>query len=396
MKNQGKTGIKSKGEIKTVAEKNRIVNTIRDTILERDTFLLLGHKDPDTDCIASLVAFALLLNKFNKEVTIYLASAVMAQFSYLLAICKYNGISVVYGKLGSVKSFSSVIILDTPKPDMIARNDEIISLMDDPRICKIEIDHHLAADSEYAGDSGCCLVDEASSTCELIGYLLLKLSYQKERFTKIDFFTRNLALAVLTGIVGDSQMGRYLKTSREKFYYRIFSEIFDQLLVEKTDKNSKNLSSMEAVFDVIQNFSVQEKHCFDGIMALKNTSRSIHYICMDREKSAEFFKTYEVELIINVSKAAADTLAEDCGKLGLVVYYDDPSLSGFVQFRLRRSAKFLHTDLRTVLTGLNIENGGGHPGAIGFRVKKEDIQDIEAYTMDIVKQIEALVEDPAA
>ncbi|MDR2314553.1 MAG: DHH family phosphoesterase [Spirochaetaceae bacterium] len=384
-----------KTEIKTIAEKNRIVNAIRDKIIDRDAFLLLGHKDPDTDCIASLVAFALLLNKFNKEVTIYLAAPVMAQFSYLLSICKYNGISVAYGKLVNVKSFSTVIVLDTPKPEMIARNGEISSLMDDPEVCKIEVDHHLGADSEYTGDPDYRLVGEASSTCELIGYFLLKMSYQKDRFKKIDFFTRNLALAILTGIVGDSQMGKYLKTRREKFYYRIFSEIFDHLLVEKTLKNSKNLSSMEAVFDVIQNFSVQEKRCFDGIMALKNTDRSIHYICMDKDKSAEFFTAYGVELIVNVSKAAADTLAENCGKLGLVVYYDDPSLSDFVQFRLRRSAKFLHTDLRVVLTGLKIENGGGHPGAIGFRVKKEAVQNINAYTEDVVRRIETLVEDPA-
>ncbi|GHV86100.1 DHH family phosphoesterase [Spirochaetia bacterium] len=379
-----------KTEIRTIAEKNRIVNRISEEILERDSFLLLGHKDPDTDCIASLVAFALLLNKFNKEVTIYLAAPVMAQFSYLLAICKYNGIAVVYGKLPNVKSFSMIAVLDTPKPEMIALNDEIAAHMKDPEIRTIEIDHHLAADAIYAGDQGYCLIAEASSTCELIGYCLLKLAKQKARFKKIDFFTRNLALAILTGIVGDSQMGKYLKTRREKFYYRIFSEIFDHLLGEKTLKNSKNLSSMEAVFDVIQNFSVQEKHCFEGIMALKDTQKTIHYICVDKAKSAEFFKAYGTELIVNISKAAANTLAEDCGKLGLVVYYDDPSLSDFIQFRLRRSAKFLNADLRTILTGLKIENGGGHPGAIGFRVKKDEVKNIKTYTRDIVDLIEKL------
>jgi nanoRNase/pAp phosphatase (c-di-AMP/oligoRNAs hydrolase) len=383
----------NKTEIATIAEKNRVVNRIRDIIVEQDSFLLLGHKDPDTDCIASLVAFALLLSKFHKEITIYLAGPVMAQFSYLLAICKYNGISVEYGRLSRAASFSAVVVLDTPKPGMIAMNEEIAALFKDKDVRKIEIDHHLAADSAYAGERACCLVAEASSTCELIGYLLLKLAKQQECFKNVDFFTRNLALAILTGIVGDSQMGKYLKTRREKFYYRIFSEIFDRLLVEKTEKNSKNLSSMEAVFDVIQNFSVQEKHCFEGIMRLKNTGKSIHYICMDRVKSAELFKTYGTELIVNVSKAAADTLAEDCGKLGLVVYYDPPSLSDFIQFRLRRSARFLHVDLRSVLSGLEIKNGGGHPGAIGFRLPKDEIKDITAYAADIVGRIETLTKD---
>jgi nanoRNase/pAp phosphatase (c-di-AMP/oligoRNAs hydrolase) len=380
----------NKTEISTIAEKNRIVNRFHETIKEHDTFLLLGHQDPDTDCIASLVAFALLLVKLQKEVTIYLAAPVMAQFNYLLAICKYNGISIIYGRQDLNESVSAIVVLDTPKPEMIALNDSITSLLASPKIRKLEVDHHLAGDAVYAGDSGYCLVSGASSTCELIGYLILKLSHRAE-YAGIDFFTRNLALAVLTGIVGDSQMGRYLKTNKERFYYRIFSELFSRLLIEKTLKNTRNLSSMEAVFDVIKNFSVQQRRCFEGIMKMKNTEKSIHYVCMNPEKSGEFFQEYGEELIVNVSKAAADTLAEDCGKLGLVVYYDAPSLSDFVQFRLRRSARFIKTDLRDVLTGLNIENGGGHPGAIGFRIKKSEVTDIADYVSKLADRIEDMV-----
>ena len=206
-----------------------------------------------------------------------------------------------------------------------------------------------------------------------------------------EFFSRNMALSILTGIVADSQMGKYLKTRREKFYYRVLTDIFDTLLGEKTLKDSKNFQSMEAVFDVIQNFSVREKHCFEGIMQLKHTDKSIYYIAIDKEQSAKFFNDYGTELIVNVSKAAADNLAEDCNKLGLVAYYDDPSLSDYIQFRLRRSAKYLHIDLRNVLEGLQIENGGGHPGAIGFRVKKDEINDFAGFTADIVSQAEKIV-----
>lgn len=378
----------NKTEINTIAERNRIVNNISLAVAKNDRFLLLGHKDPDTDCIASLVAFALLLSKFQKEVAIYLAAPVMPHFSYLLAICKYNGIGINYGRLPNPEEYSTVVVLDTPKPGMIAMNEQIAALLENPKVRKIEIDHHLAGDAAYAGDPGLCLVSKASSTCELIGYLILKMSRRKE-YAAIDFFTRNLALSVLTGIVGDSQMGKYLKTRKERFYYKTFTEIFDRLLMEKTVKNSNNLSSMEAVFDVIKNFSVQERHCFEDIMALKNTDASVHYVCLDEKKSAGFFAAYSEELIVNVSKAVADNLAEDCGKLGLVVYYDDPSLSDYIQFRLRRSAAFIATDLRDVLTGLGITNGGGHPGAVGFRIRKNEIEGIAAYVASLVKKIEA-------
>jgi single-stranded DNA-specific DHH superfamily exonuclease len=148
---------------------------------------------------------------------------------------------------------------------------------------------------------------------------------------------------------------------------------------------------MEAVFDVIKNFSVQERKCYENIIALKNTEKSIHYVCMNEKQSSEFFSRYGKELLVNISRAVADTLAEDCGKLGLVVYYDDPGVSGFVQFRLRRSAKFIKTDLREVLAGLKIENGGGHPGAVGFRLAKNEVEDIARYTSELVSRVEELV-----
>jgi len=380
---------KIKTEIRTIAEKNRIVDRIGDTFLERDTFLLLGHLDPETDCIASLVSLALLINSFHKEVTIYLAGPAAAHFTYLLAICKYSGISVVHGKLPKNASFSVVAILDTAKPTMLTVNDEISALLKDSSVRKIEIDHHQGTDSWYSGDEGYCLVSEACSTCELIGYLLLKLASRKGGHGKKITLTRNLILAILTGIIGDSQMGKYLKTRREKLYYRLFIELFDEVMGEKS-QGSKRLSSMDAVFDVIQNFSVREKHCFEALMEMKHTDKSIHYVCVDPSKSKELFESYGDELMVNVSKAAVDKLAETSGKLGLVAYYDDPARSDFVQFRLRRSAQCLNVDLRSVLAGLKMENGGGHPGAVGFRVKKNTIPDIESYTAELVSRIETL------
>jgi nanoRNase/pAp phosphatase (c-di-AMP/oligoRNAs hydrolase) len=36
-------------------------------------------------------------------------------------------------------------------------------------------------------------------------------------------------------------------------------------------------------------------------------------------------------------------------------------------------------------------NGGGHPGAIGFRIKKSDIKDITAYSKDLLSRIQDLL-----
>ena len=380
-----------KREFKTIAEKKRVANNIITEALTRDAFLLLGHTDPDTDCVASLASFGLLLRKYQKDVSIYLPGPLAEQFSYLVAICKYNGITVCYGNDSLSEDIQVLVILDTPKPGMIALNPAISALMADPKIRRMEVDHHLEADAEYAGDPGYCLVTAASSTCELIGYMCLKLVYQ-QGLKEDEFFSRNIILALLTGIVGDSHMGKYLKSRKERYYYQLFSTMFDRLLIEKTDKNSRNISSMEGIFDVIQRFSVREKRCFERISEQKQKSRSIYYVALDEDESADLFKQYDSELIINVAKAVADTLAEESGRLGLVSLYDSPSLSDYIQFRLRRGSKFLSFDLRNVLETLDISNGGGHPGAIGYRVKKSAVEDINSYIGWMVGQIEEMVD----
>ncbi|MDR2080194.1 MAG: DHH family phosphoesterase [Treponema sp.] len=379
-----------KTEIKTIAEKKRIAANIIAELSQRDAFVLVGHKDPDTDCIAALAALALIIRKLQKDAAIFLPGPVMEQFNYLLAICKYNGITVLYGKDEIPEDISGIVILDTPKPEMIAMNKAIAGLFGNPGIRKIEIDHHLQSDAEYAGDPGYCLVSEASSTCELIGYLAFKLNRQASQSGEVDFFSRNIALAVLTGIVGDSHMGKYLKTNKERFYYNIFSAMFDKLLIEKTIKNSRNISSMQAIFDAIERFSVQEKKCFDGILKKRQKAGAVFYVALGKDESADLFRQYGMELIINVSKAAADTLAEESEKLGMIAYYDPESHSDFVQFRLRRSSKYKTLDLRNVLIGLGIGNGGGHPGAIGFRVKQSEVADMKAYVDDLVAKIDQL------
>ncbi|MFQ3621737.1 MAG: diguanylate cyclase, partial [Spirochaetales bacterium] len=220
------TSLEKKVDIPNLKKKNQIIEAIIQEIIHKESFLLLGHKNPDEDCIASLVAFGLLLVKFSKQVTISTCGKVPKQLSYLLNICTYNGIVLHEGYFHTHLHPEVIVILDTPKPDMIDRDSLIEEALLNPKIRKIEIDHHLQADSAYAGDQGYRFVSIASSTCELIGVLALKIACRTEllkHFGIQDLFSRNFALALLTGMIGDSKMGKFLKTNREKRMYKKFS-----------------------------------------------------------------------------------------------------------------------------------------------------------------------------
>lgn len=386
-----------KTHITSIKKRNTIVANILKVIVERDSFLVMGHKNPDEDCISSMIAMCLILNKFSKTIYLMIPDKINENYQYLLNICRYNSIRILKNT-GAIPSYvSTIFIMDTPKPEMkeiFPGSDELFEQDD---IIKIEIDHHLAADSGYIGDEGYCLVDEASSASELVGMLALKL-YNREdlinEFNIQELLSRNFVLAVLTGIIGDSKMGKYLKTRREKWFYRLYSNMFSKMLSKKTRKDSSNFSTMDEVFKSLQQLSKQEDKCFQLMMKHKTElTEKIASIIIDKETMEHIAKSFDHETIITAARYATDILAETGGTLGLVIYFDDEEDSDLIQFRVRRNHAYKALDLRDILDAFSIKNGGGHPGAIGFRFPEGDISDLHSYVNTLATGIERMMEN---
>jgi len=372
-------------------ERAGVARRIFDAVLRGDCFLLLGHKNPDDDCIASLVAVGLLLKKLHKQVHVYFGGEVHEHFGYLLSICTYNSIGVLRGEEPASCRFDTVIVCDTPKPDMIHAPAWARPLLSGEGVLRIEIDHHLGADSDYCGDPGYRLVAAASSASELVGRLALRLRRRRDllaRYQMADPFSRNFVLAVLTGIIGDSKMGQFLKSRREKAYYRRFSRMFNRLLSRQTVHES-NLADMQQVFRELQKLSAGEQACFQAFLRHRNRSPSVAWVALGEGDLAGL--DCDADTVVSVARAAADVLAEDSGRLGLVAYYDGTYDAGLAQFRLRRSKDYKAYDLREVLTLFGIRNGGGHEGAIGFRFPRREVPDIEAKARDLVEGLERVL-----
>ncbi|MGA2545701.1 MAG: DHH family phosphoesterase [Rectinemataceae bacterium] len=383
----------SKTDITSIAEKNRIVKRIAEALVERDGLLLIGHRNPDEDCVAAMVALGLLASRLNKAVYIYLSGNVHAQFTYLLTICTYNSIVLLRDDDSLPGAIQTVVALDTPKPAMLETSKDIRKIIADPSVLKMEVDHHLGADSAYFGDAGFRLVLAASSASELVGYLALKMD-EDPRYSRGEasggLLARNFVLAVLTGIIADSSMGKYLKTKRERWFYERFSSLFDRLLAQKTAVGSNNFTSKEEVFKAIATLSSEEEECFRRMMSARARLPSIEYVVLNESEAAAIHDAYGEDIMTTIAKAVADALAEDGGKLGLVAYPDHPSVSDLMQFRVRRSHAYRGLDLRDVLGALSASNGGGHPGAIGFRFPKSRAPDFRGFAMDVAAKIDAI------
>lgn len=380
----------AKSKIHTIRERNTIVENIIKAMVDRKGFLLIGHKNPDEDCIASMVAFAILLTKFDKRVQIFINGEIPRNVNYLANICMYNAIRIVSSRQRLAPGIDTIIACDTPKPSMLDITPAIQKRLKSRKVIRIEVDHHLGADSNYIGDHGYRLVTDASSSSELVGILALKLKARRDvlgRFVIADPLSRNFVLAVLTGIIGDTNMGRYLKSRREKKYYALFSGIYNDILMKTTVRDS-NFTNIEQVYGELQKLSEKEARCYGYIIQKQQFSTSVAYIVLNRKDMSYLTREYDKETITNATKSIVNDLAEISQKVGIIAFPEKNDHSELVQFRMRRSHNFKEFDLRRILEMFSIANGGGHEGAIGFRFPADEMKDPEGYMAKLVDRLE--------
>jgi nanoRNase/pAp phosphatase (c-di-AMP/oligoRNAs hydrolase) len=380
-----------KHAISTLAERNRIMERIIQALANRRRFLLLCHRVPDEDSLGSMVALALLLDRMSKPVGIALQEHVSSNFDYLLSIARYNGIEV--GDIQDVSKVDTFIVCDTPKPEMIGRTESLCARMVASDTITIELDHHLGSDSDYIGDEEYRLVTEATSTGELVALLLYKMRANPalvDRFQLGDVFSRNIVLAILTGMIGDTQMGRFLKTSRERRFYALLTAQFEAILAKKTFKRS-NFAGLEDIFEELRKLSEIEERCYKTFSANVDMSAGIGSCILDTGASAEIHSEFDIDTVGNAARRLADDLAEKSGTVSLIGFVDNPNRSQLVQFRARRSHDFDRVDLRDLLQKRAIANGGGHPGAIAFRFDRQAVADVAALAAGLRQDLVGLV-----
>ena len=378
----------------SIGRKNAVMERIFELIYEKSSFLLLGHKHADEDCFSSVVAFGLLLRKFGKTVNIFLEDNVPDNLSFFADICRYNFISLFVNDVTEVINPDVVVILDTPKPDMIASNDAIEVFLKDKTLPKVEIDHHFAADADYSGDEDYRLTLRASSTCEIIGQMCLKLEKRPEILKKYgihELYSRNIVLAMLTGMIGDAKMGNYLFKQRDKAFYNYFSKKFNSILHEKFNEGSQNISSVNEIVDVMEKLSDEDARIYESVMKNASYDGRVGIIILDEKQSDALSSGIDYNQFLGVIKRATDNIAEKVHGVGISAYFDPVEISDKIQLRIRASGDVKGIDVRPILSEFGIEDGGGHPGAIGFRFPRTEIKDLPAYVEKISKKIKTLI-----
>ena len=365
----------------SIGHRNRVIHNIFYLIKKNRSFLLVGHKAPDEDCYASVAAAALLLRKFNKHVSVFFETPPPENLNFINSLCKYNKVNIYYGTMPPIKSVQVMCILDVPMPDMIAADGCIYDFLNNRAIPNVELDHHFSSDAAYSGDPAYSLVLHASSTCEILCRLCYKLANHPEimqSYSIEELYSRNLVLALLTGMLGDAKMGNYLATRHDREVFDYFSKHLNLMLRLSTrSENTKKIASMERLLNVLEATDAETQKIYDQILNTAVYNGRIGTVMLSETDSLRFFDTIEYGQFVGMIKVATNAIAEKS------VYHDYPGKSDKIQCRIRAAAAARGIDLHPVLSHFKITDGGGHPGAIAFRLPRSLAPSLPALLTDI-------------
>ena len=339
---------------------------IKDVILSRNSFILVGHNWGDCDSFGSLFALAFLLRGLGKKVLILSNQDIPKSVLFLLD--PYGEIEII--KVSDTSDGTdAVIFVDIPHPS------EIDSGFNKKHFSQttafIEFDHHVGPGNIRLFKNSFVAYDNVSSTAELIFYFLRQYSFE---------ISHKTALSLALGLVSDTNNLNFMTTSRtlnmrdvlRNILHVTFNEIFEEISILDSAEYQLLLHLKKTL---IHDGSI-------GCIVLKEPT--IKTFLGNRTLSLQAFSTM------------VHLLGYQVDGIEVIVYFYELSPNKY-KVGFRKYPKYSgsrindHIDLRILADQFR---GGGHIGAAGFTLElkgNETLEDKIAGILTMVKQFISLL-----
>ena len=357
-------------------------NTIR-AMVSKENFLISGHAHADGDCLFSMTAIAFALGDMGKSVTVLLNTELLDKVPTLRDICKRHSVKIAVSLQEISDKTDTLLICDTAKPSMLEHKEFIQSIAKQDNILVIEIDHHIDADREFIGNTQYNLIYPVASSCEIVACILERMLKEESITAQLNgrrLLSFDILESLIAGIDSDTKKGKLFRTKEEEIHYK---QLFHALNTLPADESGWE-PNMQTIARILEAPSVRENLCLQDFLQSKHSVDKISWVALDEKTSKRLWEKYDSETVVNVARHLTDLMAQESAYLGLVAYYDNPQESDLIQFRMRRDKLYKGLDLRTFITHFNIDDGGGHEGAVGFRLSKNKVTDFPAYINSLV------------
>ena len=221
------------------------VDKIKEMVSKAKTIAVVGHRNPDGDCIGCCAAVAEWLESKGKTVSIFVDGELSDKFSYINKLNQFN-------LDGDKEHFDLLIVLDLNDPNRMGAWQNLI----EKSTKVIVIDHHTKPLFKKCD----LLIDmpDYASTGEII-YRLFELMKVK--------ITMEIATALYTSIACDT--GCFLFTNTKAGTHQVVAELMQKQKIDIETINFRNFrayerSNMPLIAYVMKNM----KFAFDGKLSI--------------------------------------------------------------------------------------------------------------------------------
>lgn len=314
-----------------------------DSIGKAASICILGHVNPDGDCIGStLAAYNYIRNARSGEdvsITVYLDDIKSSKFDFL------KGRELISSDSNDGRSYDLAIVCDCADVKRLGRFDKYLERAAESLL----IDHHFT--NSGFGNFG-IILGEASSTCEVLYDLLMP-----------EYIDKSIAECIYTGIIHDTGVLRYSSTSKHTMdiagscmdmgieFGRIVEESFFAMSFEQK----------QVLGYVLENIK-------------KRADGQIVYGCLDL-KTRKMLNAEEMDM-----DGIIDEIRTTTGALMGVFMYGTPD--GHVKASLRSNSDAV--DVSRVCTA---HGGGGHKKAAGCFMSDDFEKNMDEIEADFHEQI---------
>jgi len=362
----------------------------------KTSFLFAGDIDPDS--VGSMLSLGLFLRLQGKRVYMVISNSLGENLDYFQNIIEFNQIHVVRkaDELIPLKGKIDVIIFcDTANTKLVPFYSELVTqiLVDNPDV--IEIDHHFGADSEKVTSNGVQLFRKANANTEIIGELLDQLTEKGSELPN-PFNQRNILLALITGLLGDTVGGKVV-------HYREDYDFWIKRLGDQLEKHTRWRDATETrpadsrqtkfgnPFQLLQHLnrlSPEQDACLNfltdrvfknhgiGLLNLMNsTYPEVGHVC----------QPYQSDWFQDILGFLVNLVPEQAGKVGILLFHGkNAEGKDCIFIKIRRAVDYDGIDLRRVEDHIRSAfdgkymGGGGHPGAVSFRIHPDEEDEVLA------------------
>ncbi len=362
-------------------------------IQSNETFLFSADIDPDS--VGAMVSLSLYLRMMGKQVYIVLSSSLGENLDHLEKMIAYNNIHTLRNtdEISGIKNGVDVVIFcDTANSKLVPFFPFIKEHLLSRKVPVIEIDHHFGADSEKLTDQAVTLYQYANATTEITGELLKKI-HKKNPALPHPFNQRNIVISILTGILGDTMGGRVV--SHKQSYVQWVGTLGNKLKrntrlrkpngARPGDDRKTKFANPQQIQKHLTRLSTEQARCInalkergveDGDVESLNLLNSIY------PEVEEYCRPFDSPWFTYIIGFLLSQISEDSTsstKLGCVYFHGkNAEDKDCIYIKIRCSGHYSGIDLRTTESHLRdvfqdkYMGGGGHAGAVSFRVHVHD------------------------